>query len=92
LPLHLLSETTRLKIEVAVREIPTDVSDIAYSDWSIRLTNPAGETWVRSWSVRRWWQEQRVVAESHFAHHEQDDPFPLIDPLVRNPRGYLLQN
>jgi hypothetical protein len=92
LPLYLICEIGDFHPLVEVHESPTDVSDIAYSDWSVSLTNENGASYTWSWSVKRYWYEQRVVAEHHFAHREEGNPLPLFKALQGDSSSPYLVN
>jgi hypothetical protein len=91
LPVYLIREIAGVDPIIEVRESLTEVSHIAYSDWSVRLTNEDRDSYIWNWSVKRYWYGQRVVAEHHFAHREEGNPLRLFRPQHGDsPAEYLV--
>jgi hypothetical protein len=87
IPLHVMAEIGGLSVRVEAMPVAGDSRDERHSQWSVELIGVTGRRVRMSWTVRRRWQQRRVVAEYHYDHHHEGEPLSLSDLRIATPNG-----
>jgi hypothetical protein len=73
IPLHVMAEIGGLSVRVHEMPLAGDSREDRHSCWSV------------SWTVRRRWEQSRVVDEYHYDHHHEGDPLSFSDLRIVAP-------
>ena len=87
IPLHVMAEIGGLSVCVQEMPIAGDSRDDQHSQWSVELVGVTGRRVRTSWTVRRRWQQRRVVAEYHYDHHHEGEALSFSDLRIATPNG-----
>jgi hypothetical protein len=85
IPLHVMAEIGGLSVRVHEMPLAGDSREDRHSCWSVELVGVTGRRVRMSWTVRRRWEQSRVVDEYHYDHHHEGDPLSFSDLRIVAP-------
>ena len=72
-PFHVMAEIGGLSVSVSETPIAGDSLAEQHSQWLLELVGVTGRAVRLSWSVRRRWQQSRVVREYHYDQRQDGE-------------------